>query len=96
MIQLDDWFRMLDEHLQVPPDRPLGPAPGDVKVLLDLGKVAAEAGPQRYFALLTAFAVGRALGRAESEVEVEAHSFLERALEAVRLVSGKGAEDRGG
>jgi hypothetical protein len=88
MTELDDWFGRLDEHLQVPPDRPLGPAPGDVAVLLDLGKLAAEAGPQRYFALLTAFAVGRALGRAESEEEVEPHSFLEHALGAVRVVAG--------
>ena len=66
----------------------LGPAPNEVGLLLEMGKLAAEAGPQRFYALLTGFAVGRALGRAErDDVTLDTQAFLQKALEDVRAVA---------
>jgi len=66
----------------------LGPAPNEVGLLLEMGKLAAEAGPQRFCALLTGFAVGRALGRAErDDVTLDTQAFLQKALEDVRAVA---------
>lgn len=81
MNELEAWFRPLSLALGAGAGDPgLGPAPAEVGLLLDLGKTAAEAGPQRMYALLTAFAVGRALGRAERGSDaVDVVAFLQAA-----------------
>ena len=64
--ELESWFGPLDAHLGGDGRREASVGPGrpEAELLLEMGKLAAEAAPQRLFALLTAFAVGRALGRA--------------------------------
>lgn len=69
MDELAAWFGPLDAALGTGMDTGtapgVGPGPGEAKLLLDMGKRVAQDGPQRMFALLTAYALGRALGRAE-------------------------------
>lgn len=63
MSELEDWFEKLGSAAGV--DTP-APSADEVRLLLDIGKKAAEAAPQRYFALLTAYWAGRSgadLGR---------------------------------
>ena len=67
MDELSTWFGPLNARLGAEAEQGFGPAPNEVGLLLEMGKLAAEAGPQRFYALLTGFAVGRALGRAERE-----------------------------
>jgi hypothetical protein len=77
-----------DARLGADGEQALGPAPGEVGLLLEMGKLAAEAGPQRLYALLTGFAVGRALGRAErDDATLDARAFLQKALEDARAVA---------
>ena len=58
----------------------IGPDAEETKLLLDIGKIVAARGPQRYYAMLTAFSIGRALGRAEATGDsVEGPEFLRRA-----------------
>ena len=88
----DPWFLALDAALGVPPGAgpglSLGPGPAEAQLLLDVGKFVAEAGPQRMYALLTAFALGRALGRAEAlDPSVDPVLFLSAAAEQVRRLA---------
>ena len=84
---LKRWFGPLDEYLGLK-EQPVGPGPAETSLLLEMGKLAAEAAPQRLFALLTAFAVGRALGRAErDDPGVDAVGFLRTALGHIRAVA---------
>ncbi|HYR63545.1 MAG TPA: DUF6457 domain-containing protein [Actinomycetota bacterium] len=89
MSELERWFGPLDESLGIGADQPpVGPGPEEVTVLLEIGKLAAEAGPQRLYALLTAFAVGRALGRAEvRDPAVDVLGFVEAALSRVQALA---------
>jgi hypothetical protein len=90
MDELTRWFEPLDRSLGGDAGEPsLTPAPGEVRLLLEMGKLAAEGGPQRYFALLTAYVVGRGLGRAEVRQEgIDRKTFLEEALRRVREMAG--------
>lgn len=94
MNEFKSWFDPLDERLVRDKDsltaggmggRSIAPAQDDVPILLEMGKFAAETSSQRYFALLTAFAVGRALGRAERDDPfLHSSAFLHEALDIVR------------
>lgn len=84
MEELERWFGLLADRLG---HQNVGPSDDEVKILLEMGKVAAEEGPQRYFALLTAFAVGRALGWAENKGEINSVEFLRSSLAAVKDVA---------
>lgn len=84
MDELAAWFGPLDAALGAVADPGVGPGPGEAKLLLDMGKRVAEAGPQRMFALLTAYALGRALGRAEQAgTGVDPITFLQGAVARV-------------
>jgi len=86
--ELSTWFGPLNARLGAEAEQNLGPARSEVGLLLEMGKLAAEAGPQRFYALLTGFAVGRALGRAErDDVTLDTQAFLQKALEDVRAVA---------
>ena len=88
MDELSTWFGPLEVRLGAEAEQGLGPAPNEVGLLLEMGKLAAEAGPQRFYALLTGFAVGRALGRAErDDATLDTQAFLQKALEDVRAVT---------
>ena len=66
----------------------IGPNSEETKLLLDIGKVVAARGPQRYYAMLTAFSIGRALGRAEATREgVDGPEFLRRAAASLEELS---------
>src|SRR2546426_1206500 len=86
--ELSTWFGPLNARLGAEAEQGLEPAPNEVGLLLEMGKLAAEAGPQRFYALLTGFAVGRALGRAErDDATLDRLAFLQKALEDVRAVA---------
>ena len=86
--ELSTWFGPLSARLGAGAEQGLGPAPDEVGLLLEMGKLAAEAGPQRFYALLTGFAVGRALGRAECDgATLDTQAFLQKALEDVQAVA---------
>jgi len=88
--ELESWFGPLDAHLGGDGRREASVGPGrpEAELLLEMGKLAAEAAPQRLFALLTAFAVGRALGRAERDHPgLDAVGFLRTALGHVEAVA---------
>ena len=88
MDELSTWFGPLNARLGAEAAQGLGPAPSEVGLLLEMGKLAAEAGPQRFYALLTGFAVGRALGRAErDDATLNTRGFLQKALEDVAAVA---------
>ena len=79
--ELSTWFGPLNARLGAEAEQGLGPASNEVGLLLEMGKLAAEAGPQRFYALLTGFAVGRALGRAErDDATLDTRAFLQKAL----------------
>lgn len=89
MDELTRWFEPLDRLLKAPKGQSLIPTSREVKVLLEMGKLAAEGGPQRYFALLTAYVVGRGLGRAEAGGEdVDVEAFLGNTLRWVQETTG--------
>ena len=88
MDELSTWFGPLNARLGAEAEQGLEPAPNEVGLLLEMGKLAAEAGPQRFYALLTGFAVGRALGRAErDDATLDTRAFLQKALEDVQAVA---------
>jgi hypothetical protein len=88
--ELSTWFGPLSARLGADGQHALGPDPDEVRLLLEMGKLAAEAGPQRFYALLTGFAVGRALGRAErDDAALDERAFLQKALEDVRAVAAE-------
>lgn len=81
--ELKSWFDPLDKRLAA--DRSIAPGQDDIRTLLEMGKFAAATSPQRHVALLTAFAVGRALGRAEGhDPFLRPSAFLHEALDIVR------------
>lgn len=93
----EEWFDRLGERLRAdeePPagsgeEVPLGPGEEETRLLLEMGKVAAAAAPQRYYALLTAFAVGRALGRAErADPRLDRIALLRDALAVIEEIAG--------
>ncbi|GAC1362267.1 MAG: hypothetical protein NVSMB32_02460 [Actinomycetota bacterium] len=88
MEDLQRWFGPLNPRLTDRDPATVGPDATEMRLLLDMGKLAAEAAPQRMVALLTAFSVGRALGRVEShDPAVDPHEFLLGALGHVRAVA---------
>ncbi len=94
MDELIRWFEPLELLEAVGGRSSLTPTPREVKLLLEMGKLAAEGGPQRYFALLTAYVVGRGLGRAETgRDDIDPEAFLEDALQRVREMAGPSRAD---
>ena len=106
MSELQRWFGPLDALLDPPqldpPDlgSPGTPVPGrlpsiaptgeEMDLLLAMGKRAAQVGPQRMFALLTAFGVGRALGRREAaDPGTDRLALLQAALDHLRAMGGE-------
>lgn len=61
MSRPDPWFETLRRRLG--DDAPPPPTREEVAALLDMGKDAAAAGPQRFYAMLTAYWAGRAVER---------------------------------
>ncbi|MGH2706972.1 MAG: hypothetical protein ACRDJF_09725 [Actinomycetota bacterium] len=89
MDELTRWLEPLDRFLDAAEGPSLTPSPREVKLLLEMGKLAAEGGPQRYFALLAAYVVGRGLGRAEAGRDgIDPETFLEDALACVQEMTG--------
>ncbi|GAC1365680.1 MAG: hypothetical protein NVSMB32_09390 [Actinomycetota bacterium] len=83
------WFEPLNAALGAGAQpAEVSPGPAEASLLLKMGKLAAEAGPQRMYALLTAFAVGRALGRCErDDPSLDPVVFLQAALGHVQAVA---------
>lgn len=95
MSELVDWFKGLNEAVTggEAPAQGIGPSDEEAKVLLAIGKTVAERGPQRYYAMLAAFAIGRALGRAETErPDVDGVEFLRWAQQKVDQLPGQAGD----
>lgn len=94
MSKLEAWFHSIDWAVagsEAAADG-IGPNTEETKLLLDIGKLVADRAPERYFAMLTAFAVGRILGRSERErMDVDPMEFLRWAASKIEQVTSNDA-----